>query len=538
MRIIQTGDLAETTSLTTNERDWIYNGLDCCVTLEVLNQIEPQLDNITGGTYNFSRALQAPILEMTMRGVLIDQARRAEVLALYRKQIAHLDDQLTEIVREGIGYTAALSIKDSPKSRWWRSPDKLKNLFYDVMGLHVVRKRNPTTGQMMPTVNRDTLEKFQNEYFLAEPIAAHILALRDIDKKRGFLETGIDPDGRMRANFNIAGTNTGRLASSMSDFGTGTNLQNVDRELRSTFVADPGYVFVNLDLEQGDARNVGAICWNLFHEKLGEDIAGRYLNACESGDLHTAVCQMAWTNLPWVPGDLKANKKIAEQIAYRQDSYRQLAKKLGHGTNYYGTPRTMAKHTKVSIGTIEQFQHRYFSGFPAIGSAIGIDGKRDLRAINWHNYVRRELEEWGFLVTLFGRKRHFFGRPSDDSTLREAIAYEPQSMTADEIDTGILNLWRANRCQLLIQVHDSILLQVKEEELETFVPWALEALKAPLILAKDRKFVVPTEAKVGWNWGDWHEGNPDGLVKWKGSETRKRTRHPTSGKLSVDKFFM
>jgi hypothetical protein len=55
------------------ERLWIYNGLDCCVTLEVLEEILPQLDNLTGGVYALSRALQGPVLEMNMRGVLIDE---------------------------------------------------------------------------------------------------------------------------------------------------------------------------------------------------------------------------------------------------------------------------------------------------------------------------------------------------------------------------------------------------------------------------------------------------------------------------------
>lgn len=534
MRIINTGEITENSALSHNEREWAYNGLDCCVTLEVLNALLPQLDNTTTPTYSFSRSLQAPILEMTMRGVLIDQERRHEVLTDYRKQIKQLDEQVSEIVHDGVGFTPALAPTGKAKeSRWWRSPAQLKNLFYDVMGIPVIRKRNTQTGLMQPTVNREAMEKI-SDYFLAEPITNHILALRDIDKKRGFLETGIDPDGRMRANFNIAGTNTGRLACSMSDFGTGNNLQNVDRELRSTFISDPGWKFANLDLEQGDARNVGAICWNLFVESHGEQFAGAYLDACESGDLHTTVCRMAWKNLAWTD-DPKANKLIAEAIAYRQDSYRQLAKKLGHGTNYYGTPPTMAKHTKVDKGMIEQFQHNYFRAFPVIGSAIGLDRKRDLTAKNWHNHVRQELKDWGHITSLFGRKRHFFGRADDDSTLREAIAYEPQSMTADEIDTGIIKLWRADRVQLLIQVHDSILLQYREEDEAEIIPWALEALKAPLVLERDRKFTVPTEAKVGWNWGDFSEKNPDGLMKWKGGDDRKRSRTP--GKLSAAKFF-
>lgn len=522
-RIIDTSTLLETSSLDHNAREWVYNGLDCCVTLEIRDRLLEMIDDdpVVRQTYEFSKALQAPILDMTLSGVLIDQKKKADVLKDFQGKIDQLEAQLTELVRDGIGFDNVVVKKPQ---RWWRSVDRLKNLMYDVMGLPPVRKRN-ANGVYAPTMNREALEKL-SDYFIAEPVVNHLLALRDLDKKRGFLETGIDSDGRMRCNFNIAGTNTGRLASSMSDFGTGTNLQNVDRELRSVFAADRGWKFANLDLEQGDSRNVGAICWNLFVEEMGEEYAGSYLNACESGDLHTYVCRMSRPDLPWT-GDLKVDKAIAEQIAYRQDSYRQLAKKLGHGTNYYGTPRTMAKHTKVATSVIEEFQIKYFGAFQVIGSFNPKKTDPTARLPNWHNWVRKQLETSHSLTSLFGRRRQFFGRSFDDTTLREAIAYAPQSMTADEIDTGILNLWRSNRVRLLIQVHDSILLQYREEEEAEIIPWALEALKTKLILKKGREFVVPTEAKVGWNWGEFDaKGNPDGLVKWKGKDERKREGRP------------
>lgn len=535
MRIINTADLVteeQMAGLDRNATDWVYNGLDCCVTLEIRDQLLAQLDNTTRGTYEFSKALQGPVLEMAMRGILVDDTRRQEVLKLYNVQVARLAEQLDEIVRDGVGFKIDTVKADQ---LWWRSPIKLKNLFYDVMGIPPVRKRN-AQGLFAPTVDRDALEKISDQYFLAEPIARHLIALREVDKKRSWLRTDIDADGRMRSNFNIAGTNTGRLSSSYSDFGTGGNLQNVDRELRSVFVADKGWKFANLDLEQGDARNVGAICHDLFYERFGEGFSDTYLNACESGDLHTFVCRMSRKDLPWT-GDMKADRAIAEQIAYRQDSYRQLAKKLGHGTNYYGTPRTMAKHTKVATHIIEEFQYNYFKAFPAIGNV----DRKDLVTPHWHNYVRSQLRDYHTLTTLFGRRRNFFGRSNEDSTLREAIAYEPQSMTADEIDTGLLKLWRGNKVQLLVQVHDSILFQYREEEEAEILPWALNQLQVELELKGGRKFIVPVDAKIGWNWGEQEVDkkgnvkNPDGLIKWKGGDSRKRTEQPRPArKFSFD----
>src|SRR5690348_9250883 len=112
-------------------RDQVYNGLDCCVTAEVLDAILSQLDPDTSPTYGFSRALQAPILEMRLRGVLIDQARKAEVIDLYLDQIDRLEHNLDRIVYEGVG------LSDFN----WRSTRDLQTLFYDRLGIPVIRRK-------------------------------------------------------------------------------------------------------------------------------------------------------------------------------------------------------------------------------------------------------------------------------------------------------------------------------------------------------------------------------------------------------------
>jgi len=531
VKIFQNSDITEISQLSHMDREFVYNALDVCVTFEVRDSLLEVLDPTTRKTYELSKSLQAPVLDMSMRGILIDERNRGQTLAKFQAQIKTLETQLTRLVTEGVGVELPPNVLDKKTGKWkvwWRSIPQLKNLFYDVLGLPPVRKRN-AQGKMMPTINREALEKLSVN-FIAEPFCAHLLALRDLDKKRGFLQTEIDEDGRFRSNYNIAGTNTGRLASAASDFGTGSNGQNIDRDLRYTFVADPGYVLVNLDGEQADARNVGAICWNLFYEQYGTAFAGAYLNACESGDLHTTVCKMAWRSLDW--GDDPANwRNVADVIAYRQDSYRQLAKKLGHGTNYYGQPKTMAKHTKVETALIDDFQYRYFEAFPAIRL--------------WHKWVREQLTSVSYLTTLFGRRRSFFGRAYEDETLREAIAYDPQSSTADEIDIGMIQMWRGAKewdAQLLAQVHDSTLWQVPVGVVNEFVPWALKTKRVPIILKGGREFAVPIEAKVGFNWGDFDPSkpdlNPDGLRKWKGKLAVERQHlYQPRRKLSITDGF-
>lgn len=496
-RIIKTHELTPTTLKSSTDRHHIYNGLDSCVTFEIFQSLSALLDPVSRATYEFSKALQGPILEMNLRGVLVDRAEAAKLIKEYTHDVDRLRRQLDRIIKEsGITDRKWYGAKGSP------SPDTLKYIFYEVLGLPPIRKRN-TKGGFSPTVNREALERLR-AYMVAEPIVNHILLMRDFGKRISLLSTDIDGDNRIRTSFNIAGTTTGRLASSNSDFGTGTNLQNIERRLRRVFIADPGMIFANIDLEQADARNVGAICLELFNDPT-------YLDACESGDLHTAVCRLAWPDLPWTD-DRKANRQIADQICYRDLTYRDMAKKLGHGTNYLGTPATMAKHTKVPIPQIAMFQQRYFQAFPAI--------------LKWHLWVRQELAARGYLTTLMGRRRYFFGNRQDDDTLREAVAYAPQSMTADQIDTALLNVWRKGLADPLLQVHDSLLLQFPAHE--NRIPALMECFKVPIMI-RGREFIVPAEAKVGWNWADVEynkageaAGNFDGLKKYSTNDSRKR----------------
>lgn len=201
----------------------------------------------------------------------------------------------------------------------------------------------------------------------------------------------------------------------------------------------------------------------------------------------------------------------------------------------------MAQHSKVPITEVQEFQNNYFKAFPCISA--------------YHSYVRAELKEIGYLTTLFGRRRKFFGRHNDEATIREAVAYRPQSMTAEEINIGMLRLFRENRVELLCQVHDSLLIQCDEKDVNEIVPWALKTLQVHLPLVRGRDFVVPTEAKVGYNWGDvvFHtkddaakglcrvdqvgtvKENENGLMKWKGSHERKRVETP---KLSLQSLLL
>jgi DNA polymerase I-like protein with 3'-5' exonuclease and polymerase domains len=502
VRIIKTAEL-QPGDLNRNDSLWIYNGLDCAVTYEILDALLPQLSPVTAKTYALSKALQGPVLDMNSRGLLVDEECRQQVIAEYKEEIYTLTLQVNRLIREGIGW----QFTPSPGRKYqWPSDEQLKILFYDHMKIPEIKKRDKNGSHV--TVDRGALEQLEH-YFYAEPIIGHILLLRDLAKKVSFLSTAIDSDGRLRTSFNIAGTRTGRFAASLSDFGTGTNLQNVENKLRAVFVPDPGYKFCNIDLEQSDSRAVGAIHWNLFRD-------GRYLDACESGDLHTTVARDGFPALSWT-GDLYNDRYIADGKFYREFSYRDASKKLGHGTNYQGKPDEMHRQTKIQLNNIITFQQGYLRRFPAFPL--------------WWQWVERQIRDVRRITTLLGRQRYFLGDWKDPETIRQGVAYEPQSVTADTINRGILRLWRANICQLLVQVHDSILFQFPEDREAEVVPAAIALIEETHRLKDGRDFKIPAEAKVGWNWADDRptdpKRDPDSLRKFTdASRPQTRSRQP------------
>lgn len=491
MRIIRTHEM-EPDSFTSFERDQIYNGLDVCVTHDVFAGIAPQLDDDTARTYNFSRALQAPVLEMKLRGCLVDLARRADVIDQFFEHMETVEAQLNRIVFDGVGM---LEFN-------WRSPKQVADLLFNELGL-------PRNRGSVDRAARERLEV----YPIAEQIIKHLNLLADLGKKISALKTDIDNDGRIRTSYNIAGTSTGRFSSSESEFGTGGNLQNIEESLRSIFIADPGMKFAKFDAKSGESFCVGAIEWNLFDDPT-------YLDAVESGDVHTAVARICWPNLPW-SGRLDNDKDVAERPYYRHYSYRFMCKKLGHGSNYGGRPDTLAGQSKLPVNIVAEFQPKYFGAFPA--------------HLQWQQWVEDTIRREGKLTSLMGRKRHFFKRRTEDKTKREAIAFDPQSSLADIVNTALLDLWRRRIAIIMFQDHDALTFMYPERDEDIIIPQLKKHLIVPVPLARGRVLRIPYDCKVGWNKGDWCCGerrpecrdcnrtpNPDGLRDYKGHDERRR----------------
>lgn len=484
---------------------WVYNGLDCSLTKEIhttLGNIALDFDHET--IYAFERAMQAPALEMSMRGIRIDisardnEARRLELVK--KRTVGILNELAHEVWGKGLNAN---------------SPVQLQNFLYGYLGLPPVMGRK-SNGKFGPTTNREALEKLRDSFIYPKPFINCVMHIRDLVKQLAVLNSGIDPDGRMRCSYNVAGTDTGRWSSNKNAWGSGTNTQNITDSMRRMFIADPGMKMCYMDLAQAESRLVGLLAFL----RTGEH---NYLDACESGDLHTEVAKMVWPTLAWT-GDQKKDRKIADQIFYREFSYRDMSKRGGHATNYYGKAQTVAGHLKVSTPLIKAFQDDYFEAFPEIR-------KQQQGTI-------KDVQIHGQITTPLGRTRIFFSRPTDDATFREAIAHSPQSSVGDILNLGLYRLWKNSqrlKVELLAQVHDAILFQYPEELEDEIIPLVMETITVHLKF-KGRPFYIPCDAAVGWNWAKYNykspDKNPDGLKSWGGHDDRKRQRDPKASMLN------
>lgn len=469
------------------ELDQVYNGTDVLATRMVWDTIHPMLGPETAKTYQFSRALQGPAMEMALRGCLVDQQRRAEVVDDFFDKIDALERALSRIVLDGVGMAGFN----------WRSSNDLKVLFYDRLGIP------PIISKGRPTADRAARDKMM-AYMIARPICAHINAISELAKKITVLQTKIDADGRVRTSYNIAGTDTGRFSSSFSAFGTGGNLQNVEESLRSIFISDPGYKFAKCDAKSGESFIVGAIEWNLFGDPT-------YLDACDTGDPHTAAARLCWPSLAWT-GNLKADKALADNKDapfYRHHTHRQVTKKLGHASNYGGMPPTIAEQTGLPLELVQAFQPVYFRAFPAHQE--------------WQHWVASQIATRGFITNLTGRKRWFWGRRTDPDTVRAAIAYDPQGSLADIVNTAMLHIWRGNYVIIMFQDHDALTFMYPEAVEDELIPRIMRDLIVRVPLANGRELAIPYDCKVGWNKGDYDPiKNPEGLKDYTGTEKRQR----------------
>jgi len=228
MRVLYT-DKIDTKKLSSQDKLYFYNGMDCLICREIFDVIHPMLDETTTLTYEFMLGLQAPILEMELRGCLVDQVERHQKIRDLVFQIEKLEALLNHYAQAMWG--------EPLNARSWQQ----KGIFlYDFAQCNEITKYDYKKGVSRRTTERVAIEKLIEKYPNLRPVTKLILKIMDVSKQLGTLRSGIDPDGYFRASYMIGGTETGRLSSKKNVFNRGSNFQNWAEYLRSIFTAPEG----------------------------------------------------------------------------------------------------------------------------------------------------------------------------------------------------------------------------------------------------------------------------------------------------------
>jgi len=209
---------------------WTYNGIDCCVTLEIFHELKRQLDALGRlPFYNRHYAdLLEPLLAMSLHGVRINEAKRAQKWEDMNRELRELETEIAEWAGNPLHARTGLSTT------------KLKKFLYEQLRLPKQLAKN-TKGEKVVSTNevavRRLMQRFPNNAVLQE-VGGRILRHRRTKQLSTFVKDGLaNKDARVLCLYSPY-TDTGRLSSQETPRGEGRNIQNWDRSLRDVVVPD------------------------------------------------------------------------------------------------------------------------------------------------------------------------------------------------------------------------------------------------------------------------------------------------------------
>jgi len=432
-----------------------YSAEDADVTLQLHRYlyprvaVDPKLDRVYS------------TIEMPVREVLYEMERAGVRLdtALLAAQSRELGEKVMALEREAYelaGHPFNLS-----------SPKQLGEILFERMKLPSPRKT--ATGQ--PSTDEDVLTELAANY----PLPKRILEHRALSKLKSTytdkLPSMVNPrTGRVHTTYSQATAVTGRLAS------TDPNLQNIPvrtaegRRIREAFVAPPGHVIVSADYSQIELRIMAHLSADPALVKAFRDGA----------DIHRATAAEVF--------GVSLDEVTTEQRRY--------IKAVNFGLIYGMSAFGLAQQLGIERAAAAQFIERYFQRYPGVAAYM--------------QTTREFARERGYVETVFGRRLWLSdikagGGPRRAAAERAAINAPMQGTAADLVKLAMIAVHDRIRrdklaTKLLLQVHDELVLEVPERELDR-VKTALEEemtgvaqLSVPLVV----------DVGAGPNWEKAH----------------------------------
>jgi DNA polymerase-1 len=397
-----------------------YAAEDADVTLGFYRVLKPRLvpEHLVTVYETLERPLVAVLAQMEQHGIKVDKAELQAMSVEFGRRMVDLEREIQQLA--GFEFNVG-------------SPKQLGEVLFDKLGLPGGKKGK--TGAY--ATGADVLEDLAPLH----PLPQRVLDWRQIAKLKSTyadaLVEQIDPrTGRVHTSYSMAGTSTGRLASS------DPNLQNIPirteegRRIRRAFIAEDGHKLLSADYSQIELRLVAHVA----------GIEGLKQAFRDGDDIHA----------------ITASQVFGVPVAGMDPMVRRKAKAINFGIIYGISAFGLANQLGIPNGEAKQYIDAYFARYPEIRAYM--EATKEL------------AKKQGFVTTLFGRKCHVQGIAERNGAMRAfaeraAINAPIQGGAADIIKRAMIRLPDALKAEglgarMLLQVHDELVFEVADAEIE------------------------------------------------------------------------
>jgi len=432
-----------------------YAAEDADVSFQLHQTLHPKLMEINSLAKLYTD-IEAPLLKVLQtierNGVLIDES-------MLQKQSDQFAITLKELESKAYSLAGAEFNLNSPK--------QLQEILYDKLSLPILKK----TPKGQPSTAESVLQRLAADF----PIVQTILNYRTTAKLKTTytdkLPLMVNQDtGRVHTSYHQAVTATGRLSSS------DPNLQNIPirtvegRRIRQAFIAPKGFQILAADYSQIELRIMA-------HNSQDPGL----LDAFQAGlDIHQAT----------------AAEIFAVDLQSVSAEQRRSAKAINFGLIYGMSAFGLTRQLGITRGDAQEYIELYFARYPKVKEYM--------------DAIRNQARESGFVETVFGRRLYL---PDIDSrnyqrrqyAERSAINAPMQGTAADIIKKAMIDLEQrlvaeSINAKIIMQVHDELVLEVKDNSVDAVSELVTEAMGK----AADLDVVLKVDLGVGENWDQAH----------------------------------
>lgn len=468
----------------------LYNCKDACCTLEIFFAHQKELSEIKGALdscLNFRTKLHKVYLDIEKQGFVTDDKRREELIRKYVKEQIQIEAEIHSILR-GFGINDIININ---------SPKQLDKLFYTDLK---IPRRDGTGEEVLTALLANTVKDSHKQELLTL-----VLKWRQVAKTLGtYLSANNDYDGKMRTTYKITATESYRTSTQVLQqplrptWKDGSKVRNkigwalqtvtkhgdTGSDLRSILVASPGYVFINIDQSQAEAR----VCSLLANDDTT-------LALYDTNDIHALTASKVFGGDEWKWSKKRLGYECPERFCGKtaRHAYHLSIGKRELMINM----NTDARKYKIPLNISEWKANEILKALRAMTPKI---------EEVFHEEIKRALSKDRRLYGTYGSSFYLYEEWGRD-LFKGAYSRIPQQTVSDT--TKKVAIWAAKEiwdAPVVGESHDALLFLCPIKKLHDYVPLIREHFSEPISFADcslpRMDLSIPTDCEVGENYED------------------------------------